>query len=324
MLYNRIVQQGTLDEPNGKPDPGFALPATAYWMRSLRMIADDSRLNFSSAESFYQKVQRKSFSSLQENTVFEQLILSLHHLSAIQRLGEFNEPSDAARIGIVAWFYGISNAASAMIAAKDGTFHEDHAGTARVWDRQFAQANLVCEPFGWRISDLTEKAIRREILTLKAGSKGTLKTQPRTVSDARGAAIEYLSGTAAWQKGKSTEDVRQSNDFKNLGVDNFRTLKARDLRDKLLRTKSVCFVHQASRYRGKANYREALFLAYGAKSTNRMLLGFMPDTAAVLSAFLAMAGAYVKRRLGKDLWNEFVQDVEKNRAFSASPYDVWK
>ena len=51
------------------------------------------------------------------------------------------------------------------------------------------------------------------------------------------------------------------------------------------------FVHQASRYRGKANYREALFLQYG-KSTATILDGFVADQVIVLRAFLAMAGAF--------------------------------
>ena len=38
---------------------------------------------------------------------------------------------DLARVGIVTWYYGIYGAASAMIAAADGSFPETHAATTR-------------------------------------------------------------------------------------------------------------------------------------------------------------------------------------------------
>jgi hypothetical protein len=65
------------------------------------------------------------------------------------------------------------------------------------------------------------------------------------------------------------------------------------------------FVHQVSRYRGKANYREALFLAYG-KNTETILKDFVAAQASVLRAFLAMAGAFSAKKLGNTLWDEFL------------------
>ena len=83
------------------------------------------------------------------------------------------------------------------------------------------------------------------------------------------------------------------------------------------------FVHQAARYRGKANYREALFLAYGS-CTETILSGFVEDMSNVLQAFLAMAGAFAKRKLGNDLWQEFVADIDAKKAFTTNAADVWK
>jgi hypothetical protein len=40
MLYDRIINQGTINEPGGKPDPQFALPSTVNWMRSLRILIE--------------------------------------------------------------------------------------------------------------------------------------------------------------------------------------------------------------------------------------------------------------------------------------------
>ena len=51
-------------------------------------------------------------------------------------------------------------------------------------------------------------------------------------------------------------------------------------------------MHQAFRYRGKANYRDALFLTYEAQ-VGTVLDGFIADLETVLTAFLTAAGHFV-------------------------------
>jgi hypothetical protein len=116
--------------------------------------------------------------------------------------------------------------------------------------------------------------------------------------------------------------LRQAKEFKALGVRDFRKKAAQRLRDQRLGRKSVGFLHQAIRYRGKANYREALFLGYGP-STETLLAGYVDDLATVLSGFVIMAGAFVVHRLGQPLWDDFVADVESRRAFSLSARPIW-
>ena len=178
-------------------------------------------------------------------------------------------------------------------------------------------------PFNWRVSSLVESVYRPEIDAYKSGSAGKLLSKPATASDALGAAAEYLSGSASWHVWRVKEDLVKTAEFKALGVSDFRTKDARALRDSRLSRKSVGFVHQASRYRGKANYREALFLAYGA-NTETYLTGFADDLAVVLRGFLAMAGAFCKRKIGPVLWAEFVSDVDAKRAFSTRAADIWQ
>ena len=89
-----------------------------------------------------------------------------------------------------------------------------------------------------------------------------------------------------------------------------------------LRGKSVCFLHQAFRYRGKANYREALFLGHG-RYVDTLLVEYIDDLADVLRAFVGMAGAFASKRLGTALWEAFLEDLETHRAFQLSPKAVW-
>ena len=87
-------------------------------------------------------------------------------------------------------------------------------------------------------------------------------------------------------------------------------------------TNGIAFLHQASRYRGKANYRDAIYLAYGT-SVPTMLTGFVDDMIVVLKAFAAMAGGYCSLRVGKVAWSDFVNDLDGKKAISVSPKDIW-
>lgn len=118
------------------------------------------------------------------------------------------------------------------------------------------------------------------------------------------------------------QQVRNSREFKALGVDNFRTKAARALRDEALRRKSICFLHEASRYRGKANYRDAIYLAYG-KAVPKLADGFIDDLTTVLTSFSAMAAGYCSVRMGRERWKAFMDDLEDGRAISFSPLAVW-
>ena len=53
MLYKRIIEGGTINEPEGKPKPQFALPSTVNWMRSLALLIDHEAISFDSAKQFY-------------------------------------------------------------------------------------------------------------------------------------------------------------------------------------------------------------------------------------------------------------------------------
>jgi len=95
------------------------------------------------------------------------------------------------------------------------------------------------------------------------------------------------------------------------------------MRDSAYAKHGIAFLHQASRYRGKANCRDAIFLAYGS-SVPPLLANFIDDLLIVLKAFAAIAGAFCSMRVGKVSWLEFVDDLERRKAISVSPNDVWQ
>lgn len=321
-LYSRFTGQGTLTDPDEVPDPLFALPSTVNWMRALALLLSGGPVTFDSASAFYSNAQKRALTPQQENTIFEQLLFSVHQLSALGALRTATSNADVARVGIVAWYYGIYSAASAMIAAQDGSFQDDHTGTATTWDRQFVALGKVMEPFSLRVSSLVKVVYMSEVDTLRAGNKFVLTEKPRDIDEAFGASCAYLSGSAKWWASKTERSLKNSREFKELNVSDFRTKAARNLRDSKLTGKSVSFLHQAFRYRGKANYREALFLGYG-KATNTNLEGFIDDLEVVLQGFVVMAGAFVSKRIGQTIWREFLDDLEENRSFTLNPKTIW-
>ena len=147
-LYRRLVTKvpgsaGTLSEPDGTPVPRFALQATVNWMRALTILANYEGIDWPSMETFYDHVQTVNLAEPAVNTVFEQLLISLHHLAALSAMDRAGSNQDLARVAIITWYYGIYCAASAMIAAQDGTFQHTHASTAKTWDQQIA-AGVWC------------------------------------------------------------------------------------------------------------------------------------------------------------------------------------
>lgn len=84
-LYTRMRTHGTLTEtPEEIPDAVFALPSTLNWMRAEAILVLDRSLNFSAAQTFYTRVQRKELTEQQLNSVFEQLLFSLHQIAALR------------------------------------------------------------------------------------------------------------------------------------------------------------------------------------------------------------------------------------------------
>ncbi|AWM85543.1 hypothetical protein [Microvirga sp. 17 mud 1-3] len=322
-LYNRMREHGTLTEaPSDVPDARFALPSTIHWIRALAILVKELGLTFRSARVFYANVQRRKLSERELNSICEQLLFALHQLAALKAIAGTQNKADVARIGIVTWYYGVYGAASAMIAAADGSFPETHAATAQQWDRQFATNGSAMAPFGDRLSSLVAANVELELAPIRARGKHSLAIKPSDAKEAWGCIAEYLAGTADWEQWNIRERVRETREFKDLKTDSFRTGAARTLRDKAYARRSIAFLHEAARYRGKANYRDAIYLAYG-RSVPKLLDDFIDDLVMVLSGFAAMAAAYSATRMGSELWTAFLDDLEAKRAVSLSPKALW-
>jgi len=137
---------------------------------------------------------------------------------------------------------------------------------------------------------------------------------PRTESEAWGAIYAYLSGTADYEKGKIEDRVKNSKEFRELDVNNFRTKAARTLRDSKLDKGIVNFLIQSFRYRGKANYRDSIYLSYGENRTET-INKFVENLRIVATTYLRMTCRYASKRVEKSLWPCFSEDLKNNLIF---------
>ena len=315
-LYERVKE----DDP--KVEPLFAFRGTAYWMRALALLVEDEGFSSVDLAVKYQKVRRKASPTAADTQMFLFSFMAFQNLSALSVMHEVGFPSDLIRNAIISWYYGLYYAASAMVVAADGSIQEEHRGTANTWDRQIVQNHLIPFPFNMRLSTLVRKGCILEMEQLRGRNPSTLQYQPTNCDEAYGACLSSLKGTADFERDRAEERIKTHKNFKQLGVSNFRTKKAQEMRDGYLNRKTVCFLHQASRYRGKANYRDALYLGYGTEYTDT-LRSLILDLYTVLHAFLKASSHYCARRVQKGSWSSFVQDLSLNSTLKTST-DVLK
>ena len=309
-LLNRLF------EAKDQPEPRFAFQGTVNWMRALAILTGEPSFSDDELKSFYRHVQRRKQNYGADTTVFENMLLAFHHQACLERLTRSTDGAyDLCRASIISWYYSTYFTGKAMISAASGSSQETHAATARAWQADLVAPGLVVYPFSLSLESLIAEDAEKAIAGYRGSDTGDLKTTPRTISNARACVASYLGGTRDYEKGKLETRVRSSRDFKALGVRDFRKVAARRLRDDQLRKAVVNFLVQAFRYRGKANYRDSIFLSYGQDNSARMTT-FVTDLSAVSRAFQQMAACYIARRVERGTWAAFLNDLRAHSRLS--------
>jgi hypothetical protein len=292
--------------------PRFAFLGTINWMRGLSIIVNSPLFSEKAIADHYSSVPRRYPVQQEKDTlVMENVLLALHNVSSLNSMNIAANKYDIVRSAIISWYYAIYYFCSAMILAASGNNKESHAGTARIWQADIVNRDLVINPFGLSVTDLTSDAIKTTINTLRNGNIAKLPNCPSNKYKAWGAIYSYLDGTANYEKWRIEEEIKKSKEFKKLNAINFRKKEARTLRDSRLSKAKVNFLNQAFRFRGKANYRDAIYLSYG-NNRKDAINQLIADLENVASKFARMASFYISRRLNRDIWRTFISDLEEN------------
>lgn len=309
-LLNRLF------DAKDQPKPRFAFLGTVNWMRALSCIVQNGSFDDAKIINHYKSVGRRKPNPEADTLVFENVMMAFHNQASLVRLREDStHPYDVCRSAIISWYYSTYFTCSAMIAAASGAKQETHALTAKVWQSDIVDHGLVMSPFSLSLSSLVQKVVDSEIAAYRGYNEFDLNTRAENDEEAWGAIVSYLNGTWGYEKLRIEERVRFSREFKALGVDNFRTKAARALRDDQLSKNGVNYLIQAFRYRGKANYRDSIFLTYGYDNSENIEL-FVQDLETVSCSFQRMAAFYLARRVEKGSWDEFISDLSDNSRLS--------
>jgi hypothetical protein len=292
--------------------PRFAFQSTVNWMAALAIICQKEQFSDDCLREFYKSVQRRKTNYKADTWVFENILMSLHNIAALDEMSSsIGNKVAIVRSAIICWYYAIYDSSSAMVAASSGSRQEAHAATAKVWHNDIADKELAVNPFGLSLNTLIQKEVKSTIKSLRNGNDFLLVNEPHTEKEAWGAIYTYLSGTAEYEKEKVEEHVKSSTEFRRLGVDNFRRKDARALRDLKLEKGIVNFLIQSFRYRGKANYRDSIYLSYGETRTETVTT-FIEHLRCVATAYLRMTCHYVSKRVEKGSWLCFSEDLNNN------------
>lgn len=85
---------------------------------------------------------------------------------------------------------------------------------------------------------------------------------------------------------------------------------AREERNRKLQ-KEIGFLHCAFRYRGKANYRDAIYLTYGTREPSAMP-NFLEDLAATSKFFVVLALSFAEQQYNTAEVVTFLADVRQH------------
>lgn len=309
-LLDRLFDAGDQAEPR------FAFQGTVNWMRALAEVVNSGACDDDELKSLYRRVPRRPVNNEADTLVFQNMHMAYHNLASLKAMSnDALDKYDICRSAIVSWYYSVYFASSAMIAASSGSVQETHTATAKVWQVDIVEKNLIPYPFDLHLSSLVTTAAEAEISAYRGNNIYDLNHCAQDLEMAHGALVSYVKGTHKYKKWEAEERIKTSREFKALNVENFRKKVARELRDKTLDKGQVNFLIQAFRYRGKANYRDSIFLSYGDNNEGT-IDQFVEDLNDVAFGFLRAASRYCSARVERGTWALFVEDIENNTRLS--------
>lgn len=326
-LYEQIKNDTQLNSKSWNPE--FSLPSTLNWMQALAYEIT-SEYGETSIEQFIQC--RSSFAKkvkpLGRQTPLAPIFGSLFHaltfnvtlisMTEAQLCRPWIFPS-----AIVSWYYTVYNAFRCIVASSLGENPpEKHAALQKCLFGTNIRPNL---PHPFNMLATYEHNEDYDILLPsypETASSKLEETFTQTRSQSQGMIFSYLKGTASWEV-----DSRKPQIKKDLKVENFRTKEAREGRNEKLRKNlpEVNFLHCAFRYRGKANYRDSIFLTYGQDDSR--ISGLFVESLETVARFAFLCGlAYAERRVGKKSAKDFLIDVSRHfrgRVNASSKEKFW-
>jgi len=294
--------------------PQFAFQGAMNWLRSLSLTIDNMATIQDEANDLYGDIPTRKHSRSLDTKVFDNIHFAFQNIASLNALNtdvEFKH--DICNSAIVCWHDAIVFSAKAMISAYYDDEHNmgELSMVNKLWQDSIVTNELIPSPFNLFIPTLVKKESEVIIKSYRGTNTHTLDYSIRDKIMAYGGLCSNLKGTHGYELWKAETKIKETDHFKSLGVDSFRTKIAREYRDNILSEGRVNFLVQANRFRGKSNYRDSIFLTYGENNSESLNI-FINDLLEVSTAFLKCASIYCSKRVEPGTWNSFVDDIEEN------------
>lgn len=296
-------------------DAFFAFLGSAHWMRALAMKSSKLVEDPMDVKQFYNQKNMSRCSNDVAIRSIENHYKALHFFAAVKSISLLREEAyNLIRPAIISWYYVLYFASKAFLRAKCGQDADKHRVVSKLLQDQVISKTLFIDPFDMNAPNIIEEEFEEHISQNYPCDRYILKDEPKTTDDAERALVAYLRGTKNYEQERTKEEVRRTKEFKALGVSDFKRKKAKEVRDKCFRKKPVNILVQAFRYRGKANYRDGLYLSYVKDNSNK-ICRLTEDMHYVAKAFMIMISAYLKSSVPQSLWDEYCDDITKHTRF---------
>lgn len=309
---NEDSEEDSIEIFREEENSDFMLGALINWMRSLSILLNHEDFKSAKLITFYSNISRREVIRESDNMVLSNIFLAINFLSALEVFRTMpDKVNDLIRIAIINWYYGLFYSAKAMLTATDNSMIDNHAGLAKHWDRLIALKLYVPKPLSFRISSLVKKQSMQEIGLLENdfGKAILHELHPKDIGDAYKVYINYLKGTTKFYRDLKEEQIKRDN-----RIESFHAKQSKDIRDNVLKNHSCSFLHMAYRYRGRVNYRGAIFLGYGTTTNDFQL--YFEDLYDTLKVFLLLASIYCSKRIEENTWTPFVNNLKSKSNLS--------
>lgn len=304
-LYDMVTE-----DEHGRA-PQFAEQSALYRMAALRFEVErehgtDAEQQAVSCRAHVAALPRANRKDISAITVYEPAFRAITNVLSLGRLAEVDGATAWHRpAAAVTWYYSAYAALLALFAANGQKVGDNHAAARKsyvsAWQVRMPHPfNMV----GVRSSgEKYEVKLPSNVTAVKYDIRNAFVPQQ---VNAQGILLSYLQGTCDWYAERTKSNLlRQHNQFTD-----FRKSKAKELRDAALEER-IGFMHCAYRYRGKANYRDGVFLTYSQRELT--VAPTFLESLAVTARFLALfALVMIESFRGAAELRTFLADVDQN------------
>lgn len=285
-------------------------------MKALRVElvkehGDSPHSQFTSAhKSFKSSIKKKGIAV--DPQVYELLFSSLTYtLSLCSYEKSLTNAIWAQPSAVISWYYGCYMSVRAMFLAFEHKVDDNHSSIMKAFASSLAQH--LPHPFNMEsvYNKNEDYNITLPSFPSVSSSNLSINLDENDRNQAQGMICEYLNGTSNYYTWETKEKIKRRE-----GIANFRTNDAKAIRNKLLQ-KKIGFMHCAFRYRGKANYRDGIYLTYGSASTTPD--SFFNDLHIVSRFFFLCALAMLFRVGNQSEVKAFLEDLQHIRGIETIP-----